>query len=557
MNFLSDLIINPSTVGHAVGQFYVKVDALGKVVKTVDVQETDPTVSSFIKTITTGNINSWNQAFNWGNHAGLYSLSAHSHSFLVGSGGLTTQAGSNTLLHTGKIGNPSVGLFPAINNANSIITVNRHPGNYYSQLGFSSNGNMYFRSFSNVAINTTETWRTVWDSGNFDPNSYAIAAGAITNVGLTASSLTLTRASGNLTASIPTWNQNTTGNSSSSNVSFNLVGVGNITRQVAGTSYNNCIKVRELNASGAQGSNPNARPQLGFHWGGIVASSIALEASGRIAIVNNPGTDYEAFVCAGFTATTGNFSSNVTANNYDVISGDGNGIRFWQSDNYKISMGVTSQYRYGTVTDYSIKTQMNFGNGGRGFTWGNLNNTPIASLNATSGDMQIAGSFTSLGNIRMDGSSFFSAQPFIEFRKDGSNALPISTNNLLVSNNYGGHRSRVPTNGMYVLGNIVSDGDLAAFISSDRRLKDNVLTIKDSLIKINRISGYTFDWNKNQTTYNGSDYGIIAQEIEAVFPEMVTTRENGYKAVKYDRLIPVLIEAIKELNNEVKRLKNS
>jgi hypothetical protein len=38
---------------------------------------------------------------------------------------------------------------------------------------------------------------------------------------------------------------------------------------------------------------------------------------------------------------------------------------------------------------------------------------------------------------------------------------------------------------------------------------------------------------------------------------MVTTRENGYKAVKYDRLIPVLIEAIKELNNEVKRLKNS
>jgi hypothetical protein len=110
---------------------------------------------------------------------------------------------------------------------------------------------------------------------------------------------------------------------------------------------------------------------------------------------------------------------------------------------------------------------------------------------------------------------------------------------------------------MYVLGNIVSDGDLAAFISSDRRLKDNVLTIKDSLMKINMISGYTFDWNKNQTTYNGSDYGIIAQEIEAVFPEMVTTRENGYKAVKYDRLIPVLIEAIKELNNEVKRLKNS
>ena len=599
------------------------------------------TTPSHVNSITTGDISKWNQAFNWGNHAGLYSLSAHSHSFLVGSGGLTTQAGSNTLLHTGQIGNPSVGLFPAINNANSIITVNRHPGDYYSQLGFSSNGNMYFRSFSNVAINTTETWRTVWDSGNFNPNSYAIAASAITNVALTASSLTLTRASGNLTASIPTWNQNTTGNSATSTLAANsvllaglevntgrnsnpnkivrtntsgyvdfgwinttsgppnsiasglnriycsddayiryltpaqfsislglitsnnissqsvfssinassLVGTGTITRTSAGTSYVNCIQVRELNNNMAQNSDPNARPQLAFHWGGIVASNIALEPSGRIAIVNNPGTGYEAFVCAGFTATTGNFSSNVNANTYDVIPGDGNGIRFWQSDNYKISMGVTSQYRYGTVTDYSIKTQMNFGNGGRGFTWGTLNNTPIASLNATSGDMQIAGNFTSLGGSILSGN-------LINFLTPAGNALPISTNNLLVSNSYS-HRSRVPTNGMYVLGNIISDGDLAAFISSDRRLKDNVLTIKDSLMKINMISGYTFDWNKNQTTYNGSDYGIIAQEIEAVFPEMVTTRENGYKAVKYDRLIPVLIEAIKELNNEVKRLKNS
>jgi hypothetical protein len=328
-----------------------------------------------------------------------------------------------------------------------------------------------------------------------------------------------------------------------------LVGTGTITRTSAGTSYVNCIQVRELNNNMAQNSDPNARPQLAFHWGGIVASSIALEPSGRIAIVNNPGTGYEAFVCAGFTATTGNFSGIVNASTYDVIPGDGNGIRFWQSDNYKISMGVTSQYRYGTVTDYSIKTQMNFGNPGRGFTWGTLNNTPIASLNATSGDMQIAGNFTSLGGSILSGN-------LINFLTPAGNALPISTNNLLVSNSYS-HRSRVPTNGMYVLGNIISDGDLAAFISSDRRLKDNVLTIKDSLMKINMISGYTFDWNKNQTTYNGSDYGIIAQEIEAVFPEMVTTRENGYKAVKYDRLIPVLIEAIKELNNEVKRLKNS
>jgi hypothetical protein len=48
---------------------------------------------------------------------------------------------------------------------------------------------------------------------------------------------------------------------------------------------------------------------------------------------------------------------------------------------------------------------------------------------------------------------------------------------------------------------------------------------------------------------------VIAQEVEKVFPEIVTTRDNGYKAVKYEKLTAVLIEAIKELSNEVKELK--
>jgi hypothetical protein len=53
----------------------------------------------------------------------------------------------------------------------------------------------------------------------------------------------------------------------------------------------------------------------------------------------------------------------------------------------------------------------------------------------------------------------------------------------------------------------------------------------------------------------GHDIGVIAQEVEKVFPEIVTTRDNGYKAVKYEKLTAVLIEAIKELSNEVKELK--
>lgn len=60
----------------------------------------------------------------------------------------------------------TAGLFPAIDNANAILTVSRHPGNYYSQLGFSGNGNLYYRSFSNEALNTTKAWNMIWNSGN-------------------------------------------------------------------------------------------------------------------------------------------------------------------------------------------------------------------------------------------------------------------------------------------------------------------------------------------------------------------------------------------------------
>lgn len=81
---------------------------------------------------------------------------------------------------------------------------------------------------------------------------------------------------------------------------------------------------------------------------------------------------------------------------YDVYAGVGNGLRFWGgSDSYKISMGVGTLYQYGTVSDYSIKMQMNDDSTGRGFTWGRISYAPIASLNSTSGDFQVAGSVRS------------------------------------------------------------------------------------------------------------------------------------------------------------------
>jgi len=112
-------------------------------------------------------------------------------------------------------------------------------------------------------------------------------------------------------------------------------------------------------------------------------------------------------------------------------------------------------------------------------------------------------------------------------------------------------------------GLIRATNDVIAFYSSDRRLKTNIVNIPNALEKVSMLNGVTFDWkefeaNKNKEIHanEGHDVGVIAQEVEKIFPEIVDNRENGYKAVKYDRLVAVLIEAVKELNDKVKELEN-
>ena len=95
---------------------------------------------------------------------------------------------------------------------------------------------------------------------------------------------------------------------------------------------------------------------------------------------------------------------------------------------------------------------------------------------------------------------------------------------------------------------IVSSGDITAF--SDIRLKTNIERIENALDKVCQLSGYTYDMNNKRST------GVIAQEVEMVLPEVVQDREDGYKTVAYGNMIGLLIEAIKELKEEIKVIKN-
>ena len=122
----------------------------------------------------------------------------------------------------------------------------------------------------------------------------------------------------------------------------------------------------------------------------------------------------------------------------------------------------------------------------------------------------------------------------------------------------------VGTTGVSTTGLIRATNDVVAYYSSDERLKENIKNISSPLAKLSKINGVEFDWKpltkeekKTIHANEGHDIGVIAQEIEAILPELVETREqSGYKAVKYDKLTALLIEAVKELNEKVIKLEN-
>ena len=134
-----------------------------------------------------------------------------------------------------------------------------------------------------------------------------------------------------------------------------------------------------------------------------------------------------------------------------------------------------------------------------------------------------------------------------------TNAGVTITGSLYVSGSYGSDLGAISASG-----DIVADGDIIAYNASDKNLKDNIQVIKGSLNKIGDIRGVEFDWNDKSPGWaqeRGHDVGVIAQEVQKVVPEIVVERKNGYLGVDYKRLVPLLIESIKELKEEVEILK--
>jgi hypothetical protein len=113
-------------------------------------------------------------------------------------------------------------------------------------------------------------------------------------------------------------------------------------------------------------------------------------------------------------------------------------------------------------------------------------------------------------------------------------------------------------------GEIRATNNITGYYTSDRSLKENIRNIESALSKVKSINGVMFDWKQDYIDSRGGedgyfvrkqDTGVIAQEVESILPEVVGTREDGTKAVAYEKFAGLLIEAIKELDVKVEDIK--
>ncbi len=115
---------------------------------------------------------------------------------------------------------------------------------------------------------------------------------------------------------------------------------------------------------------------------------------------------------------------------------------------------------------------------------------------------------------------------------------------------------------LQVSGTIDAEGLVYSFgvpLVSDQRFKKDVVAISNALDKVGRLHGVSFSWKTDEFPDRkfpkDRQMGFIAQDVEPIVPEVVTTMNDGYKTVDYSKLTPLLVEAVKEQQKEIDELK--
>jgi len=259
-------------------------------------------------------------------------------------------------------------------------------------------------------------------------------------------------------------------------------------------------------------------------------------STGNLTIDSAAGTTTidDQLIVAGvttFTSTVQNTIGNVDTGSVQLDGGAGIAGNLTVGGNFDVD-GAT------TLDDVSI-------NGTLGVT----GNTTIT------GNVEINGTFTipgSSNNITAPGGIFGN----IRVAVTGDNEIDTSTGNLILDS--AGGTTTIDDN-LSVSGQISASGDVIAFVS-DERLKTNIQPLENALDKVLQLSGFTYTFNQiaGSLGFNTEDthVGVSAQQVQVVLPEAVKPApvSGDYITVQYEKIVPLLIEAIKELSAKVDAL---
>lgn len=297
-----------------------------------------------------------------------------------------------------------------------------------------------------------------------------------------------------------------------------------------------------------------------FRNGAGYAYSLTLNPSGYVLMGTVTAVGTKTLQVNGGIRATGQmqFANYTSSSSY---TGSRSGLLGFNSSGDIITVADSDFSFAGHTHDdrYYTKTQLNTSGGGGVVHWDNVSNkpstfTPSAHSHVISDVSGLSSELAGKASVSHNHDGYHvristgdTVTGYHNFINGFSvNSIDSSTRFLVKSSNAG---TQTVNNNVNVNGDLYCSGNVTAY--SDARLKDDVTAITNALDKIVQIGGYDFTWNEESGKSGQRDVGVIAQEIEAILPNVVKD-VDGYKSVDYGRIVPLLIEGIKELYTELK-----